>query len=119
MTHSPLNNSQDYKIMNDTYIVKVQVEKLDFYSSKNLMSTCFKLIEEKSAHKLALDLSNVTDITTSGIGSLLSIYHCAINKEAKFSVFNVTAPVLDIMKKTMVNTVINIVSNEESALSVL
>lgn len=119
MTYSPLNHSQDYKIMNDTFIVKVQVEKLDFYTSKNIMNICFNLIEEKSARKLALDLSNVSDITTSGIGSLLSIYHCAINKEARFSVFNVTDPVLDIMKKTMVNTVINIVSNEESALSLI
>lgn len=103
-------------LVNNTYIINILDNSFDFQNSQAVIAACSELIEGNNVERIALNFENVNYITTSGIGSLLNVYSSAARNYTKFVIYNVNFDVQDILTSTMVDTLLNIVDNEQSAI---
>lgn len=111
-----MTENYSLKLIDDTQIVKIIDESFNLHTSESVIKLCLDLMKTNSFTKLALNLENVNSINTSGIGSLLSIYFTANCNKIKFVLYNVIPEVQSVLHITMVDTVLNIVDTEQSAI---
>jgi anti-anti-sigma factor len=96
-------------IKNDenAYLVEIISQRFDLRNSVPVTERCTELLEKEQVTKLAINLENVTYMTTSGIGALLSIYHSCDKKDIDFVIFNLNPDIRDLLNTTMVLNIIN------------
>jgi anti-sigma B factor antagonist len=68
-------------------------------------------------HKLILDLSGVEYLDSAGLGALLMLYGNMKVRGGQFRLVAPSAKVLDVLKSTRANSILNIDQNLEAALA--
>jgi anti-sigma B factor antagonist len=74
-------------------------------------------VANQGTHKLILDLSGIEYLDSAGLGALMMLYG---NMKARGGQFRLVAPsakVLDVLKSTRANSILNIDRNLEAALA--
>jgi anti-anti-sigma factor len=100
----------------DIRIIEIKEKQVDLQNSGEIESKCIELIENEGIKKLGLDFTNVTFITSSGIGTLLSIYNCSNNNNASMCLFNINRDIQEALEISMVDKILNIESSKDDAI---
>ena len=119
---TPWNKSEKiYEIreIEDIRIIDIKEPQLDLQNSGDIETKCYEIIEKDGINKLGINFEKVTFITSSGIGALLSIYNCTNNNNTQMCIYNVCNDILEALEISMVDKILNIVSDEEEALEML
>lgn len=102
------------RIERETTIVDV-VGQIDLGSSPALRKTLLESL--KGAKSVAINLSAVKYIDSSGIASLVEVLREARNSEKRLVLFGVTGAVLQVLQLTRLTGVFEICETEEQALN--
>ncbi|MEW5821869.1 MAG: STAS domain-containing protein [Cyanobacteriota bacterium] len=105
--------------LNGISLIDIKEQQLDLQNSGDIESKCLELVEKEKIEKIAINFEKVSFITSSGIGALLSIYNCTTNNNAKMCVYNLCQDILEALEISMVDKILNIVSDEKSAIELL
>lgn len=97
-----------------TVIVDV-VGQIDMGSSPVLRKTLLDSL--KSTESVAINLSAVRYIDSSGIASLLEVFKAARSSEKRFVMFGVTGAVLQVLQLTRLTGIFEICDTEEQAIN--
>ncbi len=89
--------------------------RIDAPSSTILESRLTKILDEKLKN-VFLDFSNVDYLSSAGLRLLLSFTKKFLERDARLGIFSVGEEVLDIIKLTGFESILNIYHNEKAAL---
>jgi anti-anti-sigma factor len=101
----------------DIVLVDIKEKQVDLQNSGEIESICIEIIEKENNKYLGLNFEKVTFITSSGIGTLLSIYNCANNNEAQICIYNVNQDIMEALEISMVDKILNIEPDEDAAIN--
>jgi anti-sigma B factor antagonist len=97
----------------DTTIVDLE-GKIDISNSRQLRSQLFE--ELKATPRLALNMTAVGYVDSSGVATLVEALKRALELNKKFLMFGLTGPVHAVLKMTSLLGIFRIFDNEENAL---
>ena len=99
----------------ETYIIDIH-GKLDLYDSNQLKELFLKMVE-KEVQEFIINLEFTTDIDSSGIGTLISIYTLSQSNRLKFCIINISGDNLKIMELTRLGGFFPIAENLDEAMA--
>jgi anti-sigma B factor antagonist len=82
-----------------------------------LRSTIQDLATHGSSRNILLNLGEITQVDTSGIGELVNAYTSVRNSGGELKLFNLSRPVHDLLQITKLCTVFDIQHDEASAIA--
>lgn len=99
----------------ETYIIDIH-GKLDLYESNHLKDLFSKMIE-KDVKEFIINLEFTTDIDSSGIGTLISIYSLSQQNNLKFCIINIMGDNQKIMELTRLGAFFPIAADLDDAVA--
>jgi len=99
--------------INGVTIVVVPVERLDASNSKEFKKLMEPLIEKNS--KIAVDLTAVRFMDSSGLGALLSCLRAVANQKGDLKLFGMKVTVRALFELVRMHRIFEIVSTQEAA----
>lgn len=109
----------DIKDVEDVKVISLKDKQLDLQNAGSLETKATELIEKENIGKIIINLADVKFITSSGIGSLLSIYNVATNNNAKLCLCCISSDIMEALSISMVDKILTIRDNESVALQYL
>lgn len=98
----------DFKFVGHTLVLDVNDEKFDRESSTRAENRSIELLENAIIQRFAVNLENVTEITTSGIGALLSIYMKCQHTNTEFVLYNLNKHIKELLEAIGITNIVNI-----------
>ncbi|MEW5819007.1 MAG: STAS domain-containing protein [Cyanobacteriota bacterium] len=105
------------ELKNSPAIIKVETTKLDFFDGYKLQKEAELYLKENIFHMI-IDLSNVTYISSRGLGILVDI-HKSCQKKGKLILCGLSEDVMSVFKLTVLNNFFIIVKDMEEALEAM
>ena len=102
------------KALNDNVILKFEVDHLLGYEENDFQGAVLKAINGKSKY-IVVDLSLLNFISSWGIGMLIHGFTTAKNKGVNFIIAGVKENIMDVFKKTKIDTVLEFYSSVDLA----
>jgi anti-anti-sigma factor len=99
-------------------VVVVGLEKptfIEFFNADEFRSKLQEIVE--SSPRVLLDFSNITDISSKGLGALISLLEQVKQKNGSFRLFNMKKKVAELFSITKLDAIFEIFESEESALA--
>ena len=112
-----ITNLEAFCIHEETHIYTVEESRFDLKNSIIAKSLCFELFRNSKVKRLALNLENVSYMTTSGVGAILSIFHKCLELNIQFVIYNLAPDIEELLAITMVDTVVKVAENELVAIN--
>jgi anti-anti-sigma factor len=97
-------------------ILKFEVDKITGYEAQEFQESLLKSLE-KNFNNIIVDLSGVTFISSWGIGMLIHGLTTTKNRGGEFRVSCQSDSILQVFKKVKIDTVLDIYSTLEEAMS--
>jgi anti-anti-sigma factor len=91
-----------------TCLIEIFEPRFDLKASQPLEKNFRELLETENICKVAINFEKVKYMTTSGIGTILSIYHLCSKSELELIIYNLNDELKELLDTTMVSEVINI-----------
>ena len=98
-------------------IINVDTTKLDFFDGYKVQKEA-EIYFKESIFNLIIDLSQVTYISSRGLGILIDI-HKKCQKNGKLVLCGISDDVISVFKLTALNNVFVIVDSQEEAMSIM
>lgn len=117
MTTLTLNHVESFRQINNTFVFTIESATLELKNASGLYKRILSLVADKTVEKIVLNMENVVNMNTSGIGALLSIYHASTRSDVEFVICNITSDIEDLLHTTQVLNVLTVVESEEKAIS--
>jgi anti-anti-sigma factor len=92
----------------DVLLVEVLIEKLDLFETPNVLAKVERAISEKQRKTLVIDLNNVDNIDSSGIGFLIAVRNKLLKNGLPLAIINVSETVMQIFRLTKVIQLIQV-----------
>ena len=100
---------------NEKKVIRCSNEKLDTFISSELKSQ-FLILSKSGNHDFVLDLSKVKYCDSSGLSALLVGNRLAKENDGKLTIFGLNPAVKKIISISQLDTILNIVTNEDNAI---
>ena len=103
-------------IKNDKIIITIDTEKLNLFATADLKKFLFKIPIE-SNEKVVLDMGNVIDLDSSGLGLIITFWQHLKNNNSQMVMANGTEKVKMVLKMTNVGKMIPYYETVDEAFS--
>lgn len=96
----------DFKFVGSTLVLDINEKKLDKENSEKAEHRSTELLENAIIQKFAVNLEHVNEITTSGIGTLLSIYLKCQKTNTEFALYNLNKQTRELLETLGINKIV-------------
>ena len=99
-------------------VVIVGLEKptfIEFFNADEFRSKLQEVVEANE--KVLLDFSNITDISSKGLGALISLLEQVKQKDGAFKLFNMKKKVSELFSITKLDAIFEIYDSEDKAIA--
>lgn len=101
----------------EIYIIDISGE-LDLYNT-NQLTELFGKLTDRGVSQIIINMEGVSYLDSSGVGSLITIYHRVQQKNLEFAICNVAGTALKVMELTRLTTYFPIKGSCEEAIQAL
>lgn len=100
-------------------IIDLFGSEIDHKNTSLLTEKLLNLINNEGIQYIALNMENISWLTSSGIGSLLNIRKSINKADGELCIFNINPQVLDSIRVLMIDRILPVFNNEDEAIEYL
>ncbi|MEM7254417.1 MAG: STAS domain-containing protein [Pseudomonadota bacterium] len=103
------------KLVDDTLVVKVCETRVDAHNAGEFKGAMAQFVEDGN-QRIALDLSEVEFIDSSGLGAIVACLK-SVGRDGKFTMFGLRNTTLSMFRLTRMDRVFDIYESEQDAIA--